>query len=468
MTLAAVRNTEQIDGSAVPTVYELGAAVDINYAGGMACLNAAGYVEPAAASAGQTAVLGRVERTVDNSGGSVGDLHVLVLPGQFKWDNSGTSIAITDVGSLCYAVDDEAVHISNAGGRPIAGMITRVDTDGVVVQTIFHSAALAAAGGGAGITSGPTFYARGASTANIANLASFTVANDGITLVEGEYFLAKDQAATEENGLYVVGVVAAGSAPLTRAPEMDDAAELVPNVVVRVSEGTDNIDTEWTTTTNATIVVGTTALTWVDSAYVYGLAAAMAAQTIAAAAAGTANEASRVDHNHAYSTAAAVATYDTNAEGAATSFARSDHTHAVTGINQVLATVNITSADLTTAGVGPETENIGAAISQSAIVTGYRISLVDAFDNGAGVSLTLEVGHTNDVDAYEDGFDLFTGSAYEGAGYVYVTTGPGIGAPAFDGTSVGQCVATITAGADQLANFTNGDVTIDILGYILA
>jgi hypothetical protein len=46
----------------------------------------------------------------------------------------------------------------------------------------------------------------------------------------------------------------------------------------------------------------------------------------------------------------------------------------------VLRSLTVISDDLTTAGVGPEAENMGAVISQNAIVMGYRISLVDAFD----------------------------------------------------------------------------------------
>jgi len=119
----------------------------------------------------------------------------------------------------------------------------------------------------------------------------------------------------------------------------------------------------------------------------------------------------------------------------------------------------ITAADLTTAGVGPESENIGAVLPDlGVIILGYRIRLNDAFDNGAGVSLAMELGNTTDVDALEDGFDCFTGSAKEGIGWSYTTPGPGIGVP----TLHTQLVATFTAGGDQLANFTNGDVDIDV------
>lgn len=132
-----------------------------------------------------------------------------------------------------------------------------------------------------------------------------------------------------------------------------------------------------------------------------------------------------------------------------------------TGQNDLIQrrAVTITSADLTTAGVGPETENIGAVLPNlGCIILGYRIRLNDAFDNGAGVSLALEVGDS-DVDSIEDGFDLYTGSTKEGVGFSYTTPGPGLGTCVLNT----QLRATITAGADQLANFTNGDVDIEIL-----
>jgi hypothetical protein len=125
----------------------------------------------------------------------------------------------------------------------------------------------------------------------------------------------------------------------------------------------------------------------------------------------------------------------------------------------------LTSADLTTAGVGPETETIGAALPVTGLVAFYRIRLVDAFDNGAGVSLAMELGFSTDVDALEDSFDLFTGSAKEAIGWTYTTPGPGIGVPPLDTVTTTQVVATITAGADQLANFTGGDVDIEVFYY---
>lgn len=262
MTLSAARNTPQIDGSAVPTVYERGVAGgEICYQGGMACLNSSGYLEPAGASAGQSAVLGRFERTVDNSAGSDGDVNARVLAGQFKWGNSGSSISLSDEGSVCYAADDESVHLANTGGRPIAGIITRYDSDGIVVQHLYHVAALAATGAvAAGQALPRVYYARSASTANVANLAAFTVSNDGVTCVAGDYVLLKDQSSADENGLYVVGTVGGGTAALTRAPEFDDSTEVVSGAFVHVSEGTANADHWFTLTSNATLTVGTSNL----------------------------------------------------------------------------------------------------------------------------------------------------------------------------------------------------------------
>jgi hypothetical protein len=78
---------------------------------------------------------------------------------------------------------------------------------------------------------------------------------DGVTLATGNRILLKNQTTGTENGIYIV---AASGAP-TRATDADSGAELV-NATVYVSEGTTNADTQWTCTTNATIMVGSTSL----------------------------------------------------------------------------------------------------------------------------------------------------------------------------------------------------------------
>ncbi len=83
---------------------------------------------------------------------------------------------------------------------------------------------------------------------------------DGVTLATGNRILIKNQAAPADNGIYVV---AASGAP-TRATDANTGAELV-NASMYVSEGTTNADTNWTCTTNATITLGSTGLTFVQS-----------------------------------------------------------------------------------------------------------------------------------------------------------------------------------------------------------
>jgi hypothetical protein len=259
--LSDKRSTLRQVGDPIPARVGRGAAVDILYKGGMAAINAAGYLAPAGLAATDT-VVGRFAYQVDNSGGSAGDLNAEAEQGVFRWANAD-SIAATDIGSPCYAADDQTVAKSDlAGARPFAGVIVDVDTDGVwVLQGMFLAAS--AAGSAATSASMPQLYAaRGASTANVADLAAFTVSNDGVTLAAGDYVLLKNQSTASENGIYVVGTVAGGTAPLTRASFFDDATEIVPGAVVHVSEGTANADTFWFLETNETITVGTTNLTF--------------------------------------------------------------------------------------------------------------------------------------------------------------------------------------------------------------
>lgn len=81
---------------------------------------------------------------------------------------------------------------------------------------------------------------------------------DGVALATGDRILIKDQAAGEENGIYIV---AASGAP-TRATDADTAAE-IKGTVVSVTEGTANADTAWMLTTD-TITLNTTALVFTN------------------------------------------------------------------------------------------------------------------------------------------------------------------------------------------------------------
>ncbi len=102
---------------------------------------------------------------------------------------------------------------------------------------------------------------RAATTAPI-NLANQLEAGDtldtNVTLVAGDRVLVKDQSTASENGIYVVQ--ASGAA--VRATDFDSNAEVTPGAFTFVEEGTTNADSGWVLTTNGTINVGVTGLTW--------------------------------------------------------------------------------------------------------------------------------------------------------------------------------------------------------------
>jgi hypothetical protein len=102
---------------------------------------------------------------------------------------------------------------------------------------------------------------RAATTAPI-TLANQLEAGDtldtNVTLVAGDRVLVKDQSTASENGIYVVQ--ASGAA--VRATDFDSNAEVTPGAFTFVEEGTLNADSGWVLTTNGTINVGVTGLTW--------------------------------------------------------------------------------------------------------------------------------------------------------------------------------------------------------------
>lgn len=99
---------------------------------------------------------------------------------------------------------------------------------------------------------------RGVVTANIADLAAFTVAsNDGLTYVAGERVLLVGQTTAAQCGIYVVGTVATGTAPLTRAADMPAAMAVTNGMVVEVSEGTIWRGSSWKAMCTGAAVVGT-------------------------------------------------------------------------------------------------------------------------------------------------------------------------------------------------------------------
>jgi hypothetical protein len=134
-SLTTARNTPQRLGDILS--YPV-AAAKILYQGGIAVLSG-GYAAPASAATGLIAA-GRIERTVDNSGGAAGEQVVEVRRGLFKFASStvaGDIITRADIGADAWLVDDQTVAKTSAPSssnptRSIAGKIVDVDPDGGV------------------------------------------------------------------------------------------------------------------------------------------------------------------------------------------------------------------------------------------------------------------------------------------------------------------------------------------------
>ncbi len=127
------RNTSRRNGNQVaPPV----AATTRIWGGSIVCINAGGYAVPGATATTLKAV-GVAEGRADNSAGVAGAIRVRCRKGPHRFANSAAAdaIALTDVGSDCYIVDDQTVAKTNgANTRSVAGKVFDVDADGVWVD----------------------------------------------------------------------------------------------------------------------------------------------------------------------------------------------------------------------------------------------------------------------------------------------------------------------------------------------
>lgn len=93
---------------------------------------------------------------------------------------------------------------------------------------------------------------------------------DGITLTATDTLppdvLVAGQVAGLQNGVYRLTTTGTGGTPwvLTRRTDLDEASELEPGVAIVVAEGTNAHDTIWLISTDTAIVVGTTAISWLQ------------------------------------------------------------------------------------------------------------------------------------------------------------------------------------------------------------
>ena len=145
--LTAPRDTNEIAGGATSLVLPVKGSTTI-FQGSIVALTEDGFAIPGKKAA-SLKVAGRAEETVENTGAD-GEATVRVTRGVFIFDNSSTAsnkITAADVLGPCYMEDDHTVTKS-AAGTSIAGLVVRVDDEGVAVEMGFGYTGPAATGSG--------------------------------------------------------------------------------------------------------------------------------------------------------------------------------------------------------------------------------------------------------------------------------------------------------------------------------
>lgn len=94
------------------------------------------------------------------------------------------------------------------------------------------------------------------SNTNVAALSGLLTI-DGVTLVNGDRVALVGQTTASANGIYV-----AATGAWSRSTDADGANEITPGMAFFVEEGTTYADSQWRLTTNGTITVGTTSLSF--------------------------------------------------------------------------------------------------------------------------------------------------------------------------------------------------------------
>lgn len=122
--LTSDRDTPRRDG--IGFVFEAGEHI---FAGAMVCLDAAGKLVPASATAGLTPVVG-----VAQESGDVGQA-VTVYRGLFLFlAATGDAPGLPQVGTECFAADDQTVQKTQGGNAPRAGIVRDANDSHVWVE----------------------------------------------------------------------------------------------------------------------------------------------------------------------------------------------------------------------------------------------------------------------------------------------------------------------------------------------
>ena len=205
-----------------------------------------------------TGIAGTLSTATQGSVTSVGTLTGLTLSGNVNMGSRNINslaepVAATDAATKNY------VDTTAQGLDPKASVV-------------YASTATLFGNGGTGYTYNNGTSGVGATLTNSGTTAALSI--DGSTPTVGDRILVKNEAgaftintaqSAAFNGIYTVTTVGTVSVPwvLTRATDFDVGTEM-PGAFVFVETGTTNADTGWTCTTNNTITVGTTSITWVQ------------------------------------------------------------------------------------------------------------------------------------------------------------------------------------------------------------
>ncbi len=245
------------------------AAATTIWAGSMVATDSLGNAVPASAITALK-VWGRAEKTIKNTVaegfGSAGDLRIEVKPGIFEQYNStgGGAITAAHVGRIVYAADDTTVSLTDGAGTfPPAGKFYGLRDSKACVG--LGETSLWDEADDVSIATVKVMRARNVVNGNVADLTAYTVAsnaavNDATLNVANDLVLLVNQTTTTENGLYRVGTVAIGVAPLTREHPMAlGYVFLADEFEIAVSVGTIFGHTKWFNSAGGTIGTNTPA-----------------------------------------------------------------------------------------------------------------------------------------------------------------------------------------------------------------
>jgi hypothetical protein len=195
---------------------------------------------------------GVARNTVDNTASS--DPGPDVYADERCWLLLASGLDETAEGESAFAVDNQTFTLTD-NGLPLIGVVWQVQDSTHAWVNVGRSAIALATSVS---TTRTLRVARNVATSNVASLSAYTVAaNDGVTNVAGDVVILTAQTTAAQNGPYVVGTVATGTAPVTRPSWWSAGSAIVNGSTIEVSEGAVYAGSTWKAMCTGACVVGT-------------------------------------------------------------------------------------------------------------------------------------------------------------------------------------------------------------------